>query len=485
MMSDWYTPTISRFADRSLATIACGTTCAYLGDERNLREFLVADETARRLRDAGTTVIFYLIDDSLDPLTIRQLRVAVNKDPELLARYRHWCGKPIAMLPDPWECCESYAAHFEKELLRRLHHLDCHPLLVSTARLYERGVYAPYVRFVLKHSEEILQFLHERCGAYRPAKLFWVICPECGYIDETSILHVERQGILCRCARCDNVMRIAFDELRGKLNWKLDCAARWVILNIDAEAFGKAFLGSQRSTFAIAQALNREFFAGREIQPLYYGPIKLEDGLSMKLLDSLPRDLLRHILVAHPSADLHVTRALVMTAASRFKVLPEMSYLDVIRQLLPIWILTPDALTHEQRELVTCGIAFKQHFLNTQVRLHLPQREHFDGEQPHVLAAVHQLLNGIIALRVAGDNTWEKFQAQALQMIDALGTHRAAVLRRLRHIIGQEQGPPAVRILFNLPLDYLQMLAYVLELHLGSRTVAPADSASLSEFARG
>ena len=45
---------------------------------------------ARWLRRDGHTVIFFLIDDSLDPLNYRQLRVAVNKDEKLIERFKFY-----------------------------------------------------------------------------------------------------------------------------------------------------------------------------------------------------------------------------------------------------------------------------------------------------------------------------------------------------------------------------------------------------------
>src|SRR5688500_5040514 len=95
-----YAELLNHFRHQQVVTVAAGATCAYLGDERNLREFLVADEAACWLRRAGQTVVFFLIDDSLDPLNYRQLRVAVKKDEKLIERFKGWCGKPIAHLPD-------------------------------------------------------------------------------------------------------------------------------------------------------------------------------------------------------------------------------------------------------------------------------------------------------------------------------------------------------------------------------------------------
>jgi hypothetical protein len=463
-----YSKALASFAHQPIVTIACGTTCAYLGDERNLREFLVADEVAKHLHRAGHTVISLLIDDSLDPLSFRQLRVAVNKDPEMIERCRDWCGKPIGLLPDPWGCCESFADHFEQQLMQRLHVLNCHPTLVRAAKLYERGVYAPYVREVLQRSNEIMRFLHEHFQGYQPEKLFWALCPKCGYIDETQVTNVDQHSVRIHCARCNQMLQVGFDDLQGKLNWKLDCAVRWVIFNIDAEPFSKAYLEPQTGSFVVAQALSQKFFGGHQVMPLHYGLVKMEHALGLKLLAALPAKILRTILVEHPAADLTLTHDLVVTAASRHEVLPGVTYLDFVKQVLPTWLLTPDTLTPEQRTLVSHGIAFKKHFLNTEARVHLPQREYLDGEQPGVLAAIQTLLEQIIELRERVGPCGDAFHVEATQLLNTLGKQKGAVLRRLRLLVGQAQGVPATRFLFILPLEYLRMLAYIVELHLGN-----------------
>jgi len=478
-MTTLYRDVAATLAHRNIVTITCGTTCAYLGDERNLREFLVADETARHLHRAGHTVVSLLIDDSMDPLTFAQLRVAVNKDPALIERYQHWCGKPIARLPDPWGCCSSFADHFEQQLLDRLHHLDCHPTLVRTAMLYERGVYAPYVHTVLQRADDIMRFLGERFKQYQPQKLFWVLCPTCGYIDQTHITRTAHRTVTCYCARCDEMMVIGFDALQGKLNWKLDCAVRWAMLNIDAEAFSKAYLEPQTGTFPIAQALSLEFFGGHPVVPLHYGLVQMEKKLSLRLLDALPPRTLRSMLVEHPAADITLSRDLVVTVASRSEVLPDMTYLDFVKQVLPVWLLTPTTLSGEQRALVAHGVAFKKHFLNEEARLTLPHRAVIEGTPADVAHALHTLLCQATELREDADMGAEQFQERMHGVIAALGQRKSAVLRRLRLIVGQQQGVPASRLLFLLPVEYVQMLAYMLDLYISSVALEPENMVSL------
>src|SRR5688500_13439158 len=96
-----------------LVKIASGRTCAVLGDERTIREHLVVGEFARNLRQAHVNALTLLLDDSLDPLNERQLRVAMRKDQAEIDRFSEFCGKPICAIPDPWGCHASYAEHFE------------------------------------------------------------------------------------------------------------------------------------------------------------------------------------------------------------------------------------------------------------------------------------------------------------------------------------------------------------------------------------
>lgn len=485
LSTTFYADVLRRFENQNTVTIATGATCAYLGDERNLREFLVADETARWLRRAGHTVLFFLIDDSLDPLNFRQLRVAVNKDEKLIERYKHWCGKPIAHLPDPWGCHESYAGHFEEELLNRLHSLDCHPTLVTTARLYERGVYTPYVRQVLDRYHEVMEYLHTTFQGYSPEKLFWPLCPHCRYIHETEIVGIynDNAHVYCRC--CGETSNIHFDDIEGKLNWKLDCAVRWALFRVDAEPFTKSYMEPQAGSFYVAQGLSQQFFGGHEVYPLIYGTVKMDKKLSYTVLESLPATAFRPLLTERPASEITLSQELIMTAASRYSVLPGVTYLDFIKQLLPMWLLTPDALSASQRDLLSHGIMFGKNFLDATMRLHLPARASLEGEQPAVLKKIRGLIKHVIGLRQGNAPTWEEFNPQVKAFMDTMGSHKGPALHRLRLIAGQEQGLPATRFLFILPLDYLDLLEYVLELSLrGIAADAQQDEAQANPAAQ-
>lgn len=463
-----YSDAITYFKDQALVTIGCGTTCTCLGDERNLREFLIADETAKKLREAGHSVVSLLIDDNLDPLNERHLRVAFNKNEQLIEKWLEWCGKPLAHVPDPWGCHSSYSAHFEDALLERLQGLGCHPNVISTSTLYDGGLYAPYVKQVLTHHDEIMDYLSQRFKGYTPERLFWMICPECGYIDETKMEKIGPSDITYTCNRCGGHGSVSIDEVKGKLNWKLDCAVRWVLLNVDAEPFNKAYLEPQSGSFVVAQEISKKYFGGHDVLPLHYGLVKMDKSVSYKLLNSFPSDALRHLFTQKGTADLKITPEFVMNLASRHQTGYGLSYLECIKQLVPMWLLKPHALTEYQRELMSQGINFSSEYLDRKLSLQLPTREVVEEIDNDSLEVMHNFLVDVIELRETSGVCWDTFCGSAKQLVASLGEHKHAVVSHLRAMIGQKQGVPAARLLFLLPLEYLKNLEYVLDLKLES-----------------
>ncbi|HVL40013.1 MAG TPA: hypothetical protein VM328_11540 [Fimbriimonadaceae bacterium] len=464
-----YSEALARFTGRPVVTLATGTTCALLGDERTLREFLVADQTARLLRQEGHTVFSLLIDDSYDPLNYRQLRVAVDKDEDLLAQYEQYCGMPIAHVPDPFGCHESLAAHFEDALLARLNALGAQPTIVSTANLYERGLYRPHVHEVLQRLDEVRNLLAQKFPKYNPQKLAWAVCPKCGYIDSTDIERVGKNELRLMCTRCQRSLELPLAEAQVKLNWKLDCALRWKLFNIDAEPFNKAYLEPQAGAFTVAQELSRSLFGGHEVLPLPYGLVTIEKELSYRLLETLPGQMLRSLLTERPTADIRLTRERVLLEASRYKAYDDTSYLDVIKQLLPVWLLTPEKLNQRQRELLTHGMAFSRFFLGLPVRLRLPSPGPMEEEERPVVEAIHRFILGVVVLRELYSD-YGSFCEPAKRLMKTLGDLKKPALHRLRLIVGQDQGPSMIRFLHSLPVDYVNLLEYMLRMHLQSRT---------------
>jgi lysyl-tRNA synthetase class I len=277
------------------------------------------------------------------------------------------------------------------------------------------------------------------------------------------------------CARCDRRLDLPLDEVRGKLNWKLDCALRWALFRVDAEPFTKAYLEPQTGSFVVARALSQAFFGGNgATMPLPYGQIKMDRQISFALLECLPAQVLRAMMVERPSTDIHLTAEYVTTAASRFDVSPGTTYLEFVKQHLPVWQLAPETLSASQRNLAVHGAAFVRRFFSEHdaaphQERQMSAQEQIESENTDVLRDLHALLAEAVRLRRICSLSYEEFHAPLKRIIDGFDQGRKrAVLHRLRLLVGQKQGPPATRLLFLLPQDALGILEYLLELRLAS-----------------
>ena len=351
--------------------------------------------------------------------------------------------------------------------MERLAGLGCNTNIVSTSSLYEGGLYAPYVRQVLLRHDEIMQFLTNRFHGYQPERLFWLLCPHCGYIDETQIEGVDKKEVKYRCRRCEKSGSVSLNEVKGKLNWKLDCAVRWVLLNISAEPFNKSYLEPQSGSFVVAQEISKTYFGGHDVLPLRYGLVQIDKSVSYRLLPSLPGDVLRNMFTDHATADLRITPDYVMNIASRSQVDCGLSYLECVKQLVPMWLLRQHSLTDRQRDLTARGIRFAEDFLNHQVALRLPSRASMQDIHPDILSDMHRLMVDVLRLREHHGDSYAAFCEPAKQLMASLGENKHEIMVRLRAILGQKQGLPASRLLFLMSLDYLQALEYMLELRVG------------------
>jgi len=462
---------IEQFGEQHTVTVATGVTCAYLGDERNLREYLVADEVVRTLKAEGHIVHFLCFNDDLDPLTFRQLRVAVDKKPELVTKFEPYCGKSICDIRGPVSQEISWSQHFAQKFVNRLSNLGCHPNLVNVSQMYERGLYAPYIKQVLLHQDEIRDYLAKHFPQYRPEKLFWAICPTCDYIDGTQIGQVGEGQAEIVCQRCLCTTAVAFEELRGKLNWKLDCAVRWAMFRVTAEPFSKAYLEPTAGSFHVAQGLSKTFFGGGDVVPIPFGTVSMSNSLSYRILDSLPTSVVRSLFVRSSRADLDLTEERVATEANKVEVLPDLTFADLVKQLLPAWILDSSELTADQRELMNKGIAYARNFEKREVKPFLPHRGHLESVPVDILRQIQSVIQQVMLMRKAFGSDYEAFSGPVKAVIERLGTQRRNVTGHFRKIIGQEQGVPKSRFLFLLPMSYLMNLESLIDLFISSKEV--------------
>ena len=468
--------------------VATGFTTALLGDERTLREFVVGDHMRERVSGRGRTAVLILINDSYDALSEGQLRIGVNKDPALFERYRPFCGRPIAEVPDPFECHESYAAHFAEAWKERLHGLGIHPIVIDTYQAYRRGHYAPFLRTTFENHREIQNALATRFEDFTLRSVYRPQCPHCLCVDATRVQGIEAGLMRFDCERCGHGATSEIAEVRGKLSWKLDCAARWNLYGVDLEVFSKVHV-AERGTLSVSRFISREFFGGRIPVSVTYGQVLIDREVSHRLLEVLPPALLRKLLLTDLRRDLILTRDYVENFCQKTHVIAGMSYVDYVRRELPRRAMraahpvgaarsngAPHRSDLDDPALIGHGLAFARFFYGRDHELRYPDVGAIASLDPATARALLDLIRYAVALREEGTldaGVSEQIRSHMLQNPGGKASYHA-----LRQLFRQPQGPSAAGLLASAPLEYLRLMEGILALYLPERPGRPATSVS-------
>src|SRR3972149_4438957 len=453
--------------DKSSYIITTGFTTAYLGDERTLREFAVGDYVANKINQKGRNTVLYVINDSYDPLNYRQLRVGVNKDESLIRKFEGYCGRPIAEIPDPFECHESYSGHFAEAFLQRLNSLDIYPVFLDSYKAYQNCCYSAFISITFENYHRIQEMLSERFNKFTINNLFRPQCPECLCIDATNILDVIGKEVRFKCERCRQESRKDVGDIRGKLSWKLDCAARWNLYGIDMETFSKAHL-EELGSVEISRYMSRLFFGGKIPAVVRYGDVTISRELSFKLIEILPPKVFKGLFTSNLTLDVYLSRDYVENYSHKFIIQSGMSYVDYVKRELPKDALLNAAAhqTNHDKSLVMYGNNFSKFYYDKDYRIKLPDL-HTVISVPHEIA---ETAGDIISHALSIRKSTLPEDAVVSDIIKSYlfeSKVSADVYRYLRCLLGQEEGPNMTTLLSILPKDYLELVQTILGCYTG------------------
>jgi lysyl-tRNA synthetase class I len=481
------------FQQKKLPVIATGFTSAYLGDERSLREFVVGDHICNKLIRQGENAVLYLVNDSYDPLNERQLRVGVNKDEKLIRKFSEFCGRPIAEVPDPYDCHPSYAEHFADALLGRLRSLDIHPVLIDSYRSYKSGYYAPYIASTLENYSAIQRTLSEAFDSYTIQNLFHVQCPRCRCLDQTYIRTVAAQEVRFRCFRCNTDFREIRENIRGKLGWKLDCAARWNIYSIDLETFSKSHL-SPLGSFEISRFISQHFYAGQVPTPIKYGHLRIDKEMSYKLMEILPPKIFKMLLTTRMTRDIEITKESVENFCRNAFVRPGLSYVQYVRKNLPMRALGDSnelddasgakpvpAVSAQEKELVDFGNRFSSFYYGKEYNLRLPDHVTVASCDRETARVAREIISYSVSVRSEVDGDPSSVNQRILSFIREHPEANRKVHEYLRKVVGVMEGPRISSLLKLLPIPQLRAVEMILRYYSGEHLAADSSDKGSKE----
>lgn len=266
----------------------------------NMREVVIADAVNRALKDRGTDTRVIYIADTYDPL--RKIY------PFLPDEYALHVGKPLSEIPDPEGCCANYAEHFLHPFLDALERLGIATEVYRADQMYKKGDYADVIKIALKNRDKIAQILDKITGKTTPPTWnpFNPLCKGCGRITMTTVTGYKGGKVDYRC-QCGYAGTADMSKGEGKLTWRVDWPARWRMLGITVEPFGKdhAVAGGSYDT---GVRISREVYDYEPPYPIPFEHIFLKGRGKMSssmgvaipiqdMLDVVPPEVLRYLVI--------------------------------------------------------------------------------------------------------------------------------------------------------------------------------------------
>ena len=267
----------------------------------NMREVLTADAVYRALRDAGGDATLIYIADTYDPLR--------KVYPFLDDSYEEHVGRPLSEIPCPCTDHTSYAEHFLEPFINSMEKLDIHPVIQNADKLYKEGAFVDAIRTALVTRDEIARILEEVSS--RTLEPDWnpfnPICNDCGRLTTTKVTgfdtDAETVDYSCSCGSTGTV------SMRGggKLTWRVDWPARWPILGVTIEPFGKDH-ASAGGSYDTGKRISTEVYNYPAPHPIVYewimlkgkGAMSSSTGVTVSIsdmLEILPPEVLRYLII--------------------------------------------------------------------------------------------------------------------------------------------------------------------------------------------
>ena len=180
-------------------------------------------------------------------------------------------AKPVSLIPDPFDCHDSYGLHMSSILLDGLDKLGIKYRFERGIDTYRKGLLKEQIHTILVNSKKIGEKIAEMVGQekYQDILPYFPVCANCGrlytaiayeYLPDEKKIKYKCSGstigsnILPGCGH-DGIADITKDL--GKLAWKVEFAARWQVFDIRFEAYGKDIMDSVKVNDWVADEILR------------------------------------------------------------------------------------------------------------------------------------------------------------------------------------------------------------------------------------
>lgn len=227
-----------------------------------LREVLTAEAIANEVRRRERQARHVHVVDDLD--VFRKVPVNIPED------FKQYLGKPLCDLPAPDGSKLSYADFYLKDLTEAAEKMSLKVEIVRAHEKYRAGFFVEAIEIALENIEVIKKILETISGHKVDQNWSPIQVIEGGYLKNRSFVSINKDAkTLVYADNEGKESEIGYAKGDVKLNWRIDWPARWWLLGVKAEPFGRDH-ATKGGSYDTGSAIAKDVYKTEPPLPLPY-----------------------------------------------------------------------------------------------------------------------------------------------------------------------------------------------------------------------
>jgi len=268
-----------------------------------LREVLTADAILIGLKKQGRQAKHIHVVDDLDVL--RKIPTG------LPAEYEKYLGKSLCDVPSP-EGEGSYADHYFEDFHKNMAVLGIDAEIIRSYQKYRAGFFVPAIEKALSKIDDAKKSLETISGRKLGGEWSPIQVNEGGYLKKRPFVSINTGSKTITYLDIEGQQReISYAGGDVKLDWRIDWPARWWLLGVDVEPFGRDH-ATKGGSYDTGAELVRKIFESEPPLPVPYQFInragetkKMSKSAGntvtiTELLQILPSEIVRFFVLRYP-----------------------------------------------------------------------------------------------------------------------------------------------------------------------------------------
>ena len=263
---------LNKIADQAIAAhpegeilVSSGVSPSGVYHVGTLREVLSADAIMLVLQERGRDAKHIHVVDDLDPL--RKIPAGVP------AEFEKYFGMSLIDTPAPDGKAASWADYYFKDFAKSAKVLGIDMEIMRSHKKYQTGFMVPAIEKVLSKIDKVREVITGVSGRQLNDDWSPIQIKEDKYLKKRRFLSIDTRKKVVGYEDKDGIeQEVSYAHGEVKLDWRLDWPARWWLLGVDVEPFGRDH-ASAGGSYDTGVGLMKKIFGDKPPLPVPFNNI--------------------------------------------------------------------------------------------------------------------------------------------------------------------------------------------------------------------